>query len=93
MLLDQNPQSPQTLKMGHSMSPEQTEVEMNELVLPSHTNSLGTIFGGQVMAWIDIAAAMAAMKHARTTVVTASIDALTFWRLFDWEVLCEFEHA
>lgn len=51
---------------------------MTELVLPSDANSLGTIFGGRVMAWIDIAAAIAAGKHARRVVVTASIDALHF---------------
>ncbi|TNF32416.1 MAG: acyl-CoA thioesterase [Deltaproteobacteria bacterium] len=51
---------------------------MNELVLPTHTNSLGTIFGGQIMAWIDICAGMAAMRHARAQCVTASMDALDF---------------
>ena len=51
---------------------------MTEIVLPSHTNSLGTIFGGRVMAWIDIAAAISAGKHARRVVVTASLDALHF---------------
>ncbi|HEX4924032.1 MAG TPA: acyl-CoA thioesterase [Bdellovibrionales bacterium] len=51
---------------------------MTELVLPTHTNSLGTIFGGVVMSWIDIAAAIAAQRHARKAVVTASIDALNF---------------
>jgi len=51
---------------------------MNELVLPTHTNALGTIFGGQVMAWIDVAAGMAAMRHARRQCVTASMDALDF---------------
>lgn len=55
-----------------------TETVMTELVLPTHTNALGTIFGGQVMAWIDIAAAIAAFKFARTNVVTASIDAIHF---------------
>lgn len=53
-------------------------VQMTEIVLPSHTNSLGTIFGGQLMAWIDIAAATAAIRHARMICVTASIDALSF---------------
>ncbi len=53
-------------------------VTMTELVLPGHTNALGTIFGGQVMSWIDIAAAIAAGRHARKVVVTASIDALHF---------------
>ena len=51
---------------------------MTEIVLPVYSNSLGTIFGGQIMAWIDIAAAVAAAKHSRTVVVTASIDALNF---------------
>lgn len=53
-------------------------VVMTELVLPSDTNALGTIFGGKVMSWIDIAAAIAAGRHARRVVVTASIDALHF---------------
>lgn len=51
---------------------------MTELVLPSHTNALGTIFGGQIMSWVDIAAAIAAGRHARTQCVTASMDALAF---------------
>lgn len=51
---------------------------MTELVLPSHTNSLSSIFGGVVMSWIDIAGAISAQRHSRSTVVTASIDALNF---------------
>ncbi|MBC7384573.1 MAG: acyl-CoA thioesterase [Cryobacterium sp.] len=51
---------------------------MTEMVLPSDTNALGTIFGGKVVSLIDIAAAMAAGKHSRSVVVTASIDALNF---------------
>ncbi len=54
------------------------DVIMTEIVLPSHTNSLGTIFGGVVMSWIDIAGAIAAQRHSRKTVVTASIDDLSF---------------
>ena len=53
-------------------------VEMTEIVLPSHTNALGSIFGGQLMAWIDIAGAIASSRHARGVCVTASIDALHF---------------
>ena len=56
----------------------ESQVIMTEMVLPQDTNAIGTIFGGKVMALIDIAAAMAAGKHARSTVVTASIDALHF---------------
>lgn len=53
-------------------------VLMTELVLPQHTNALGTIFGGVVMGWIDIAGAIAAMRFARRPVVTVSIDSLHF---------------
>jgi acyl-CoA hydrolase len=59
-------------------SPKDSAVTMTEIVLPSHANALGTIFGGQIMAWIDIAGAIAAGRHARRVVVTASIDALHF---------------
>jgi acyl-CoA hydrolase len=55
-----------------------SQVVMTQLVLPSHTNSLDTIFGGTVMSWIDIAAAIAAARHSGKEVVTASIDRLSF---------------
>jgi len=58
--------------------PSESSVDMREMVLPESANNLGTIFGGQVMSWIDIAAAIAAGRHARRVVVTASIDALHF---------------
>lgn len=51
---------------------------MSELVLPSHTNALDSIFGGVIVSWIDIAAAISAQRHARMPVVTASIDAMNF---------------
>lgn len=57
---------------------ESSQVIMTEMVLPSHTNALGSIFGGVIMSWIDIAAAICAQRHCNTTVVTASIDALHF---------------
>lgn len=55
-----------------------SNVIATEVVLPSHTNPLGTIFGGQIMAWIDIAASVSASRHARTICVTASLDTLHF---------------
>lgn len=58
--------------------PKDSAVIMTELVLPGDANALGTVFGGKVMSWIDIAAAMAAGRHARQVVVTASFDALHF---------------
>jgi acyl-CoA hydrolase len=56
----------------------QSEVIMTELVLPSHANSFGSIFGGVIMSWIDIAGAIAAQRHSNRNVVTASIDRLNF---------------
>ena len=55
-----------------------SRVEMTEIVLPNHTNQLGTIFGGQLVAWIDIAGSIAASRHSRTVCVTASIDTMHF---------------
>ena len=59
-------------------TPSMTVVEMNELVLPQHSNNVGTAFGGVIMSWIDICAAMAAQRHARKACVTASMDQLDF---------------
>ena len=59
-------------------SPKESAITMAEIVLPSDANALGTIFGGKIMAWSDIAGASAAGRHARRVVVTASIDALHF---------------
>lgn len=50
----------------------------SRLVLPPDTNHMGTIFGGTVLAYIDEIAAIAAMKHSRRAVVTASIDNVNF---------------
>lgn len=58
--------------------PRESRVEMAEHVLPNDTNPHGTIFGGRVMALVDLAATIAASRHARRSVVTASIDELTF---------------
>lgn len=55
-----------------------SQVTMHELVLPNDTNNLGNVLGGRVMHFMDICAAMSAYKHARTHVVTASIDEMNF---------------
>lgn len=55
-----------------------SQVIMTQLVLPSHTNSLDSVFGGVIMSWIDIAAAISAQRHSSCAVVTASIDSLSF---------------
>jgi acyl-CoA hydrolase len=51
---------------------------MTEMVMPQHTNALGSVFGGVIMSWIDICGAITAQRHARLPVVTASIDYLQF---------------
>src|SRR5262245_11133718 len=56
----------------------ESSAEFNHLVLPQDTNALGTIFGGRIMEWIDIAASIVAMRHCRRVAVTASMDALDF---------------
>ncbi len=55
-----------------------SQVEMTELVLPNDTNQLGNLLGGRLMHWIDIAAALCAMRHARRVCVTASVDGMSF---------------
>ncbi len=53
-------------------------VDMSEIVMPNDTNPHGTLSGGRLMHWIDIAGAMAAMRHVRRTVVTVAIDDVVF---------------
>ena len=55
-----------------------SQSEMAEIVLPNDSNVLGALLGGRLMHWIDVAAAMAAHRHSRNYVVTASIDHLDF---------------
>lgn len=54
--------------------------EMTEIVMPNDANPLGNIMGGRVMHLIDICAAVAAGRHARAPVVTASVDQIDFHR-------------
>ncbi len=59
-------------------APTESFTEMTELVLPQHTNAIGTAFGGVIMSWIDICCSIAAMRHCGRVSVTARIDALEF---------------
>jgi acyl-CoA hydrolase len=52
--------------------------EMTELVLPNDANTLGNLLGGRLMHYIDLVGAMAAYRHARSYVVTASMDHIDF---------------
>ncbi|MDH3593202.1 MAG: acyl-CoA thioesterase [Planctomycetota bacterium] len=57
---------------------EDSRVVMTEIVMPNDTNPLGNCMGGRVMHLIDVAAAISARRHARTTCVTAAIDEIVF---------------
>lgn len=59
-------------------TPSQSQVVMTELVLPNDTNYLGNLLGGRLMHWVDIAAALSAMRHSGKVCVTASVDQITF---------------
>ena len=54
------------------------QVIMSHMMLPNNANPDGNVHGGDIMKYIDNAAGAVAMKHARTSVVTASIDRLDF---------------
>src|SRR5574344_270263 len=81
------PRSPLAWLVAHRQRPHMTpilqtdpplEVRMAEIVFPNHTNHLGTLFGGQAMAWMDKAAFLAAARYSRRTVVTAHSDQIDF---------------
>ena len=55
-----------------------SRVQMTEIVLPEDTNPRGTVFGGRVLALIDKCAAVVAIRHARTEVLTVSLDSVEF---------------
>jgi acyl-CoA hydrolase len=58
--------------------PSDSAVETRYLVMPQHANPQGTVFGGVIVSWIDMVAAMAAQRHCGKEVVTAGIDSLIF---------------
>ncbi len=62
--------------LGRSVSESQSE--RAEAIFPADSNALGTLFGGRLMQFIDLVGAMAASRHARNYVVTASMDHLDF---------------
>jgi acyl-CoA hydrolase len=55
-----------------------SRTQMTEYVLPQHTNALGGVFGGQIMAWIDLCAAICAQRHSGRMAVTAFVDDMKF---------------
>src|SRR5262245_57483596 len=70
-----------TANDGNSRKPRpvaESQSEMAEVVLPNDANPLGNLLGGRLMHFIDLAAAMAAHRHSRSYVVTASMDHIDF---------------
>ena len=55
-----------------------SETTMTEYVLPTHANALGNVFGGQILAWVDLCAAICAQRHARSVAITAGMDDVCF---------------
>ena len=66
---------------GHHLAPRavhESQSQMAEVVLPNDGNPLGNLLGGKLMHLIDIAGALAAHRHSRSYVVTASMDHIDF---------------
>lgn len=59
-------------------TPSQSATINTEVVLPNDTNHVGNLFGGKLMQWVDITAAIAAQRHCGRVVVTASINHVSF---------------
>ena len=59
-------------------NPKDSAVVTRYLLMPSQANPQGTAFGGAIVAWIDMVAAMVAQRHCGKEVVTAGIDSLVF---------------
>src|SRR5829696_2703537 len=58
--------------------PSDSYTMMTEIVLPNDTNVFGSLMGGRLMYWMDIAAAIASGKHCNAPVMTASVDNISF---------------
>ncbi len=63
---------------GDVRTVRQSQSEYSEVCLPNDANLLGNMLGGHVMHLVDLCGAIAAMRHSRSTVVTASIDQMSF---------------
>jgi acyl-CoA hydrolase len=55
-----------------------SRTQMTEYVLPQHANALGSVFGGQIMGWVDLCAAICAQRHSGRMAITAFVDDLKF---------------
>jgi acyl-CoA hydrolase len=70
VMRDETPAAPRPVR--------ESQHETSELMMPQHSNNLGHVFGGVVLAMMDKAAAVAAIRHARITCVTVSVDSVAF---------------
>lgn len=61
-----------------SQTPSNSKTILTDLVLPSETNPLNNLFGGELLARMDRAASIAARRHSRRIVVTASVNHVAF---------------
>ena len=59
-------------------SPNDSLTLMTEVTLPNQANPIGSVFGGVVLSWVDMAAGISASRHCSQQVVTASMDAIDF---------------
>ncbi len=59
-------------------TPSESKTTLTDLVLPSETNPLGNMFGGELLARMDRAASIAARRHSRRIVVTVSVNHVAF---------------
>jgi acyl-CoA hydrolase len=64
--------------MLQGKTPEETKVVTSELVLPGMTNLLGNLLGGEMMHRMDIAGALACMRHSNAQVATVAVEAIEF---------------
>ena len=61
-----------------SQTVRETQNETSQLMMPQHSNNLNNVFGGVILAMMDTAAAVSAIRHARASCVTVSVDRVDF---------------
>lgn len=75
---EHNPLTVESRDVSAARTVSETQSEYSEISLPNDANLLGNMLGGHVMHLVDLCGAIAAMRHARCTVVTASVDQMSF---------------
>ena len=66
--------------MVTSRNPKETFASTTRIVMPNDTNTLGNLMGGNLLNWMDVAAAISANRHCRRVVVTAAVNNVSFDR-------------